>query len=238
MTAAALAQEALITRVGSPGRAAILTSLVAAAVEEKNVKAVLTLARRGKPRSLIRHSGSFRWLALSGLLRLYPEANAEALREAIGCRPSQDRRQNEPARRAQLESVRTRWPDHQVHAVAEAIALHEDHALTARWIWPVACAVAAEHLQVRAIDVEQVTGSRNSSPALGRARKLAVYLTMTEGDVNATAMAVATGLDKKTVRHHAASLEDRRDEDAALDDQLNLLSAQLRQKLDEELSQW
>ena len=239
MNAAAYATEPLITRVGSPGRAAVLTSLVAAAVEERNVRAVLTLARRGNPRSLIRHRGPFRWLALSGLLRLYPEANAEALQAAIGCRASQDRRQHEPARRARLTDERAGWPDHQIHAVAEAVALHEDHELTARWIWPVASAVAAEHLDVCAIEVEAVTGARNDTPrAIGRARKLAVYLTMTEGDVNATAMAAATGLDKSTVRHHATSAENQRDEDAGFDEMLTQLADRLRQRLDEDLSQW
>ena len=122
--------------------------------------------------------------------------------------------------------------------MARAVVENEDAELTARWVWPVACAVAAAHVGADAEEAATVTGARNSTRVVGRARKLAVYLTMTEGDVNATAMAAATGLNKETVRHHVASVEDARDEDGALDAELETLAADLRRRLDAELSQW
>lgn len=225
-------------RVGSPRRAAILTALAAAAVREGNLRAVLILARTGRPRSLIRCAGPFRWLALAGLQALYPEADAEALKTALGCRSSTDRRLNEPARRAALLTKQSGWSGEAVAAVARAVVENEDAELTARWVWPVACAVTAAHVGADADEAATVTGARNSTRVVGRARKLAVYLTMTEGDVNATAMAAATGLNKETVRHHVASVEDARDEDGALDAELETLAADLRRRLDEELSQW
>lgn len=226
-------------RVGSPRRAAILTALAAAAVREGNLRAVLILARTGRPRSLIRCAGPFRWLALAGLQALYPDANAEALRKALGCRASTDRRLHEPARRERLIQLREAWPAEAVAGVAQAVVDNEDPELTARWVWPVACAVAAAHTGAEAAAVSTVTGSRATPRrAVGQARKLAVYLTMTEGDVNATAMAAATGLNKETVRHHVGSVEDRRDEDAALEETLEALAVELRRRLDEELSQW
>lgn len=245
MTALALAHSAfpapapaLTPRVGSPRRAAILTALAAAAMETRDLKGVLVLARSGRPRSLIGCGGRFRWLALSALTTLYPEADAEALRTALGCKASRDRRQHEPSRRAALVARET-WPEDVVTGVARAVADNEDAQLTAAWIWPVACGVAAEHTGADAAVVGRITGARDKPPrAVGQARKLAVYLTMTEGDVNATAMAAASGLNKDTVRHHVASVEDARDEDGALDDQLEALAGELRRRLDEELSQW
>lgn len=223
-------------RVGSPRRAAILTALAAAAVREGNLKAVLILARTGRPRSLIRCAGPFRWLALAGLQALYPEANAEALKTALGCRASTH---SDPARRAATAARQSAWPIEAVKAVAVAVVENEDAELTARWIWPVACAVASAHTGADAAVVGRITGARDKTPRpVSQARKLAVYLTMTEGDVNATAMAAASGLNKDTVRHHVASVEDARDEDGALDDQLETLAADLRHRLDEELSQW
>lgn len=228
----------LTPRVGSPRRAAILTALAAAAMETRDLRGVLVLARSGRPRSLIGCGGRFRWLALSALTTLYPEADVEALRAALGCRASTDRRQHEPARRAAL-AARETWPDDVVEGVARAVADNEDAQLTAAWIWPAACGVAAAHTEADPTVVATVTGTRDRTPRpVSQARKLAVYLTMTEGDVNATAMAAATGLHKETVRHHVASVEDARDEDGALDDTIETLAARLRRRLDEELSQW
>jgi hypothetical protein len=225
-------------RVGSPRRAAILTALTAAAMETRDLKGVLALARTGRPRSLIGCGGRFRWLALSALTTLYPEANEDALKAALGCRASKDRRQHEPARAAAL-AARERWPDPVVESVARAVIDNEDAQLTAAWVWPIACAVTAAHTGAEAAVVRTVTGTRASPPRpVSQARKLAVYLTMTEGDVNATAMAAATGLNKETVKHHAHDVEDRRDEDPALDQALETLAAELRRRLDEELSQW
>lgn len=233
------ALPALTPRVGSPRRAAILTALAAAAVREGNLRAVLILARTGRPRSLIRCAGPFRWLALAGLTALYPEANDEALRQALGCRASTDKRLHEPARRAARQEARENWPAEDVQAVAVAVAEHEDAQLTASWIWPVACAVTADHTGADAETVRQVTGLKGPpSRPVGQARKYAVYLTMTEGDVNATAMAAATGLDKATVRHHVASVEDRLDEGSEMERTMDTLAAELRRRLDEELSQW
>lgn len=218
-------------RVGTPRRAAILTALAAAAVRDGNLRAVLVLARTGSPRSLIRCAGGFRWLALAGLQALYPEANDAALRAALGCRAPTDDRRRPTSRRL--------WPADAVADVARAVVENEDAQLTASWIWPEACAVAAAHTGAEATVVATVTGSRATQPhAISQARKLAVYLTMTEGDVNATAMAAATGLDKSTVKNAVAQLEDRRDEDPALDAALEALALALRTRLDEELSQW
>lgn len=229
----------LTPRVGTPRRAAILTALAAAAVREGNLRAVLILARTGRPRSLIRCAGPFRWLALAGLQALYPEAETGALKAALGCRASTDRRLNEPARRAQMEARQYGWAPEAVAAVARAVVENEDAELTARWIWPTACAVTAAHTGADPETVAQVTGERASPPrAVGQARKLAIYLTMTEGDVNTRALAAATGLDRKTVQHHASTIEDARDEDGALEATLEDLAAELRRRLDEELSQW
>ncbi len=239
MAAASLALVGVTPRVGTPRRAAILTALAAAAVREGNLRAVLILARTGRPRSLIRCAGPFRWLALAGLQAVYPEAATEALKAALGCRTPTGRQMHEPARQRAALAKQQGWAPEAVAAVAQAVIENEDAELTARWIWPTACAVAADHTQADAAAVTQVTGERAFPPrAVGQARKLAVYLTMTEGDVNATAMAAATGLDKKTVRHHATTIEDARDEDGALDAALETLAAELRRRLDEELSQW
>lgn len=220
-------------RVGSPRRGAILTALAAAAVRTGNLKGVMALARTGRPRTLCTvPGGKFRWLALAGLAAVYPDANAAALTAGLGCRT------DVKARRLTLER-RGDWPVEDVHAVAAAIVENEDAQLTGRWIWPHACAVAAEHTGAEAAVVATVTGSRATPPRIvARARKLAVYLTMTEGDVNLTAMAAATGLDKSTVRFHVEGLGDARDDDPALDAELEMLSALLRERLDQELSQW
>lgn len=219
-------------RIGSPRRAAILTALAAAAVQVGDLKGVLMLARSGRPRSLIGCGGRFRWLALAGLARLYPEANVEALRAALGCRASNDVR-------GRADRRREAWTPEAVEAVARAVIENEDAQLTASWIWPEACAVTAAHHQADEALVRTVTGSRAFPPrAVGQARKLAVYLTMTEGDVNASAMAAATGLDKATVRHHAATIEDKRDEDGDLDAAIETLSDQLRARLDAGLASW
>jgi len=144
MTALALTSfsTAPAVREGSPRRAAILTALASAAVRQGNLRAVLILARTGRPRSLIRCRGDFRWLALAGLTALYPEANIEILRAALGCRLT-DKRLHEPARYAARVAAREAWPAEEVAAIAQDVAEHEDHELTARWIWPTACAVAA-----------------------------------------------------------------------------------------------
>jgi|GEM_PF-1033547 len=224
-------------RAGLPGRAAILTALTAAALHAGDLKGVLALARLGRPRSLIGYGGRFRWLALQALTTLYPQADGEALRQGLGCRPSRDKRQHQEARRASLKARET-WPEALVQAVARAVVDNEDAHLTAAWIWPTACAVTANHVGADAQATATVTGARNSTRAVGLARKLAVYLTMTEGDVNATAMANATGLNKETVRHHVASIEDARDGDGELDAQLETLAGDLRRLLDAELSRW
>lgn len=230
---------ALTPRVGSPRRADILTALAAAAMETRDLRGVLLLVRTGRPRSLIGCGGRFRWLAAAGLSLVYPEANVEALRLALGCRASSDKRQAEPARRARLAAQREAWSVEVVEAVARAVVDNEDAQLTASWIWPVACAVTAIHTGADADSVRQAMSQKGTPPrAVGLARKYAIYLTMTEGDVNATAMAAATGLDKATVRHHAIDVEDRRDDDAALNDTVETLADELRRRLDEELSQW
>lgn len=233
----AMATEPVTPRAGLPGRAAILTALTAAALQAGDLKGVLALARLGRPRSLIGYGGRFRWLALGALTTLYPDTDAEAMREALGCRRSLDKRQHQEARRAAL-AARETWPEAAVQAVARAVVDNEDAQLTASWIWPTACAVAAAHVGADANAVATVTGARNSPRDVGQARKLAVYLTMTEGDVNATAMAAATGLNKETVRHHVASVEDARDGDGALDAALETLAGDLRRTLDQELSKW
>ena len=216
-------QPSVTPRVGSPRRGAILTALASAAVRNGNLKAVLTLARTGRPRSLMACSGAVRQLALAGLETVYPEANGAALRSALGFRRA-------PA---------APWPADLALGVAHDIVANEDAQMTGRWIWPHACAVAAEHTGADATTVATVTGSRATPPrVVARARKLAVYLTMTEGDVNLTAMAAATGLDKSTVRFHVEGLGDARDDDAALDALLETLAAALRDRLDLELSQW
>jgi hypothetical protein len=235
MTALALARipalPPVTPRVGSPRRAAILTALAAAAVRDGNLKAVLVLARTGRPRSLFTCAGGFRWLAMAGLKAVYPDANDAALRAALGCRPSRD---NRP--RAALREI---WPDDAVEAVARAVVENEDAQLTASWVWPEACAIAAAHTGAPVQAVQTPPGTRGCQPhAISSARKLAVYLTMTEGDVNATAMAAATGLDKSTVRHAVDQLADRRDDDPQLDETLETLTTQLRQRLDEDLGQW
>lgn len=228
--AASFAASSVTPRVGSPRRAAILTALAAAAVRDGNLKAVLVLARTGRPRSLIRCAGGFRWLALAGLKAIYPEANDAALRSALGC-VTRDTRQR--------SALRETWPADAVEAVARAVVENEDAQLTASWIWPEACAVAAAHTGADAGTVATPPGARGCQPhAISSARKLAVYLTMTEGDVNATALAAATGLDKKTVRHAVDQLADRRDDDAALNATIETLTEALRARLDEELSQW
>lgn len=217
-------------RVGTPRRAAILTALAAAAVRDGNLRAVLVLARTGRPRSLIRCAGRFRWLALAGLKAVYPEANEAALRKALGCL-------TRDARRRAL--ARETWPAPEVEAVARAVVDNEDARLTASWIWPEACAVAAALTGADARAVATVTGSRATQPhAISRARKLAVYLTMTEGDVNPSAMAGATGLDKSTVINAVNQMGDGRDDDPELDATLETLAEALRVRLDEELSQW
>ncbi len=222
----------LTPRVGTPRRAAILTALAAAAMEARDLKAVLALARTGRPRSLTGYGGLFRWLALAALTRIYPEACGETLKAALGCRPTSDVRGRAEARRAA-------WSEAEIERVASAVVEHEDAQLTAAWVWPIACAVTAEAAGADAEAVRTVTGSRASPPrAVGLARKWAVYLTMTEGDVNARAMAAATGLNRETVRHHAMTVEDARDDDGALDATLETLAAELRRRLDEELSQW
>lgn len=225
-------QPPVTPRVGSPRRAAILTALASAAVRDGNLKAVLILARTGRPRSLLTCAGRVRWLALAGLRQLYPDANAQALRMALGCRPSTDRRGRALAERED-------WPQELVARVARETAENEDAHLTASWIWPHACAVAAGHTGADPAAVSTVTGSRASQPrAVSLARQIAVYLTRTEGDVNATAIAAATGLNKETVRHASASIEDRRDEDGALDEALTALAAALGERLDAELGAW
>ena len=221
---------ALPQRVGSPRRAAILTALSAAAVRDGNLKAVLVLARTGRPRSLIRCRGGFRWLALAGLQAIYPDANDGALRAALGCQ-SRDNRQR--------SAQRGTWPNDAVEYVARAVVDHEDAHLTASWIWPVACAVAAAHTGADPATVATPPGARGCQPhAISTARKMAVYLTMTEGDVNATALAAATGLDKKTVRHAVEQMADRRDDDPAMAATIEALTPALRQRLAEELCQW
>lgn len=222
-----------VTRVGTPRRAAILTALAAAAVQEGSLSAVLTLARTGRPRSLITCPHRVRWLALAGLKALYPEASGEALQAALGCRSdSRDRKRRMERKYAQLA-------DDQVRAVAHGIERHEDHHLTALWIWPTACAVTAAHTGADPDVVRRPSGSRASPPvAVSWARQLAVYLTMTEGDVNATAMSTASGLDKKTVRHAVAKVENRRDDEPGLDELIETLAAELRRRLDAELSEW
>jgi hypothetical protein len=222
-----------VTRVGTPRRAAILTALAAAAVQEGSLSAVLTLARTGRPRSLITCPHRVRWLALAGLMKLYPEASGAALQAALGCRTDS----RDPKRR--MERKYARLADDQVLAVAYGIERHEDHHLTALWIWPTACAVTAAHTGADPEAVKRPSGSRASPPvAVSWARQLAVYLTMTEGDVNATAMSTAAGLDKKTVRHAVAKVENRRDDDPKLDDLIEDLAAELRRRLDAELSEW
>lgn len=218
-------------RVGTPRRAAILTALASAAVRAGNLKAVLILARTGRPKSLLACPGAFRVLAFRGLQTVYPEANEPALRSALGLYADASRRRDSVERRAV-------WLDDDVRATARAIVENEDAQLTGRWIWPHACAIAAAHTGAEAETVATVTGSRSTPPrVVARARKLAVYLTMTEGDVNLTAMAAATGLDKSTVRFHVEGLGDARDDDPALDAELDLLAGQLRERLDQELSQ-
>lgn len=222
--------SAVTPRVGTPRRAAILTALAAAAVRTGNLRAVLMLARTGRPRSLIRCPGGFRWLALAGLRALFPEANDAALAQVLGCRPPADERR--------WAHQRT-WDDEAVAFVAHAVAENEDAELTAKWIWPEACAVAAARTGADAAVVARAPGERTTQPrAISEARKLAVYLTMTEGDVNATAMAAATGLDRKTVKHAVAQMEDRRDDDPALDEALTALAGALCARLDEEMGQW
>ncbi|MFC5346281.1 hypothetical protein ACETK8_15855 [Brevundimonas staleyi] len=219
-------------RVGSPSRSAILTALAAAAVRHGNVKAVLVLAQTARPRSLMTCAGEVRWLAFAGLETVYPDAAREALMACFGLKPSRDRRQRAwQGRRA--------WQADDLAAVARAVSENEAAQLTARWIWPHACALAAGRTGADPAVVATVTGSRATPPRIvARARKLAVYLTVTEGDVNLSAMAAATGLDKSTVRFHVEGLADARDDDAALDEELETLSAELRARLDQELSQW
>lgn len=220
------------TRVGTPSRSAILTALAAAAVRHGNVKAVLLLAQTARPRSLFTCAGEVRWLAYAGLEAVYPEASNAALMACFGLNGGTDRR-----KRGWLN--RRTWDQDDLAAVARAVVENEAAQLTARWIWPHACALAAAHTGAEAAVVATVTGSRATPPRIvARARKLAVYLTMTEGDVNLTAMAAATGLDKSTVRFHVDGLADARDEDAELDDTLETLTARLRERLDGELSQW
>lgn len=219
-------------RVGTPRRAAILTALASAAVQVGDLKGLLTLARSGRPSSLIGCGGRFRWLALAGLTALHPEANEAVLRAALGCRASTDARGRAEARRAA-------WDPNAIYAVARDVAEHEDAHLTSRWIWPLACAVAAEHTGAPAARVETPSGSRGCQPrSISTARRLAVYLTMTEGDVNATALAAVTGLDKSTVRAAVTAIEDLRDEDDDLDAAVDALAETLRERLDGELSQW
>lgn len=220
------------TRVGTPRRAAILTALASAAMQVGDLKGLLMLARSGKPSSLIGCGGRFRWLALAGLQALHPEANETALRAALGCKASTDPR-------GRAEQRRAAWDPMAIYAVARDVSEHEDAQLTASWIWPQACAVAAGHYGAEVDQVRTPSGSRASQPhRISHARKMAVYLTMTEGDVNTTAMAAASGLDKATVRNAVTSIEDRLDEGGEIDGVVEALATALRTRLDEELSQW
>lgn len=224
----------LVTRCGSPGRGAILTALVTAALIDGNFRAILVLARTGRPRSLLQCGLRPRWLALAALERLYPDANHEALCAALGCQPSTST--DNPGR---TDRRRGEWTPAVIDSVAHQVATEEDGVLTARWIWPSACAVTAAHTGADAEAVATVTGAMARPPrALGQARKLAVYLTMIEGDVPAKSMASATGLDRKTVRQHAQAVEEQRDADGELDEALDAMAVQLRARLDKELSQW
>ncbi|MFN3352618.1 MAG: hypothetical protein ACK4Z5_03330 [Brevundimonas sp.] len=228
----------LVTRCGTPSRTAILTALAAAAVERDGVRTILMLARTGRPKSLTSAPGRVRWLALRGLLTLYPEANETALSAALGCRASTDRRRNEARRRAELEAVRNDFTPDQVMRVAREVSRHEDAQLTAKWIWPFACAVAGEHTGAEAMAVMERSGRPGPSPQpVARARKIAAYLTMCEADVNLKALAAASGLDRKTLRENVQAIEDARD-DPAMDETLDALAAELHRRLDEELSQW
>ncbi len=225
---------AVPTRFGAPSRSAILTALAASAVRQGHVRAVLVLAQTARPRSLLTCPGDLRGLALAGLKAVYPHANAEALDTCLRHPRAMDPRRSQRSRDAAVT-----WGPEDLDAVARAIADNEAAQLTGRWIWPHACAVTAAHTGADAAVVATVTGSRATPPRIvARARKLAVYLTMTEGDVNLTAMAAATGLDKSTVRFHVEGLGDARDDDPALDAELETLGAQLRERLDQELSQW
>lgn len=230
----ALGEPPVSRRFGAPSRAAIMTALAASAVRLGHIRAVLVLAQTARPRSLLACPGELRGLALAGLKAVYPDANPEALDACLRHPRTADRR-----RASRSRDFAVTWAPGDLTAVSRAIADNEAAQLTGRWIWPHACAVAAEHTGAEAAVVATVTGSRATPPRIvARARKLAVYLTMTEGDVNLTAMAAATGLDKSTVRFHVEGLGDARDDDPALDAELETLSARLRERLDQELSQW
>lgn len=227
----ALVLSPVTPRVGTPSRAAILTAIAAAAVRVGNVRAVLMLVQTLRPRSMVSRGGSMRWLAMAGLRVVYPQANEAALFAAVGLKPSRDRRQ-----RGQDQVT---WSDEDVTVVARAVVENEAAQLAARWIWPHACDVAAQETGADPVVVATVTGSRATPPRIvARARKLAVYLTMTEGDVNLTAMAAATGLDKTTVRFHVDGMADARDDDPELDETVERLTLALRARLDGDLSQW
>jgi hypothetical protein len=230
--------EPLVTRCGTPSRTAVLTALAVAAVELNSVGPILTLVRTGRPRSLAACSGRVRWLGLRGLLRLYPEANEAALALALGCRPSSDRRRDERWRRRELEATRADFTPDQVERVARGVSTHEAAQMTARWVWPVACEVAAQHTGAEPAKVLALTGRPGPSPApVAKARRLAAYLTASEKDVPLKALAEASGLDRKHLREQLAAVEDSRD-DPEMDETLDRLAAELGRRLDEELSGW
>lgn len=228
----------LVTRCGTPSRSAVLTALVVGSVELNSVSHILMLTRTGRPRSLQTCPARVRWLALRGLLMLYPEANDEAVAQALGCRPSADLRRDVRYRRRRLELARADFTAEQVERVARGVSSHEDAQLTARWVWPVACEVAAGHTGADVATVMARTGRPGQSkPPVARARKLAAYLTAIEKDVNHKALAAASGLDRKHVRDMVAAVESSRD-DPETDETLDRLAAELGRRLDEELSGW
>jgi hypothetical protein len=230
--------EPLITRCGTPSRTAVLTALVVSSIEVGSVRPILMLTRTGRPRSLAACPAKVRWLALQGLLTLYPDANEQVLAQALGCRPSADRRRDERWRRRELDAVRSDFTPAQVDRVARTVSANEDPQLTARWVWPIACEVAARFTGAEPDRVLALTGRPGPSPApVARARKIAAYLTASEKDVNHKALAEASGLDRKHVREMVAAVEDSRD-DPDTDETLDRLAAELGQRLDEELSGW
>lgn len=228
------AAQTLVARAGTPGHGTVLAAVMAASVRVGDVAGVMRVAASGRPRALKGHvRRDARDLALAALMRLHPQADPMALRQCLGFGLG-DR-----ADRMRRRLAASAWTDSDVVQVALWTSVANTAVFTARHVWPLACRVAAAEAGADADDVIHVDGRRITRPAPHRrARRWAVYLTATEGDINATALAKATGLDKKTVRHHLMQVEDEREADDALNARLDRMGQALRQALNADMAQW
>lgn len=95
--------------------------------------------------------------------------------------------------------------------------------------WMAATLVAGRTFGVAAIEVADIRG--RSTRACGRvleARRAAIYLASTAANLSSRALVRATGLDRKTIRHHLHRVEDDRELKPRLDALLDELTAKLQ----------